>query len=94
MYNFLTSNIRKLKIYKIEKKMCIDIGNKKNEKIGRQFYLNIVYIGNSGVGTGITAGLRKLGNKSMVVERPQPFGFKEDIKCIQIKSLLSLELLK
>jgi hypothetical protein len=47
-----------LKIYKIEKKMCIDIGNKKNEKIGRQFYLNIVYIGNSGVGTGITAGLR------------------------------------
>jgi hypothetical protein len=64
-------------------------------KIGRQFYLNIVHIGNSGVGTGITEGLRKLGQKSMVVvERPHPFGFKEDIKCIQIKFLLTLELLK
>jgi len=37
-------------------------------------------VGNSGVGTGISAGLRKLGHTSRVlVERPHPFGFKEDI---------------
>jgi hypothetical protein len=42
--------------------------------------LNIVHIGNAGVGTGITAGLKKLGHNSKVlVERPHPFGFKEDI---------------
>jgi len=65
--------------------------------------LNIVHIGNAGVGTGITAGLKKLGHNSKVlVERPHPFGFKEDIiifpnkipthfRTIQIvKKLLSL----
>ena len=37
-------------------------------------------MGNSGVGTGITNGLRKLRhNSNVVVERPHPFGFKEDI---------------
>jgi hypothetical protein len=66
--------------------------------------LNIVHIGNAGVGTGITAGLNKLGHNSKVlVERPHPFGFKEDIiifpdkipthfRTIQIiKTLLSLK---
>jgi glycosyltransferase involved in cell wall biosynthesis len=42
--------------------------------------LNILHIGNSGVGTGITAGLKKLGHNSRVlVPTPHPFGFKEDI---------------
>lgn len=41
--------------------------------------MNIVHIGNNGVGTGITTGLRKLGhNSKVVVETPHPFGFKED----------------
>jgi hypothetical protein len=42
--------------------------------------LNIVHIGNAGVGTGITNGLKKLGhNSKVIVEKPHPFGFKEDI---------------
>jgi hypothetical protein len=42
--------------------------------------LNIIHIGNAGVGTGITAGLKKLGHNSKVlVPTPHPFGFKEDI---------------
>jgi hypothetical protein len=42
--------------------------------------LNIIHIGNYGVGTGITAGLKKLGHNSKVlVPMPHPFGFKEDI---------------
>ena len=42
--------------------------------------MNILHIGNSGVGTGITAGLKKLGHNSRVlVPTPHPFGFKEDI---------------
>ena len=42
--------------------------------------MNIIHIGNAGVGTGITAGLKKLGHNSKVlVPTPHPFGFKEDI---------------
>ena len=42
--------------------------------------MNILHIGNAGVGTGITAGLKKLGHHSKVlVPTPHPFGFKEDI---------------
>ena len=42
--------------------------------------MNVLHIGNSGVGTRITTGLKKLGHNSRVlVPTPHPFGFKEDI---------------